>query len=477
MAIIPTALQTLFTNAEFQSFHNSCDPHFYDSVTRFLTATMDEVRLSTSTRVALDILATIGLSDAGRFREAVLRRELYGTIAYDRQRDHSSHTLYNYLLGWYFLINSPRLRAAFTEELTKRGIPHVSLQPFKDSYTFFGCVWQYASLLHDIGYMFEGSRSRMSFEESSKQASIGAQVAKDYFNHTFWVESEVDITPFKRQLFARLGEHLCPPAFDNTNTLWEIADELRDLGNLIELQTAVVETVNSATAIKDRVPLLGNHHVDAFELWAHHYERFGNPTMGDRIRSVSKIFGKLIDTGLPGPNICLLDHGVCGGLLQLSAATYYYRLYAAASKVGAVKPPEVAMFLKDRGWSPAFWWTGIVWGTAAVAVHNVQQMGATAEKLDSGWPGKLELSHDPLCYLGVLVDIIQEWDRYSVFKSIDREPIQGIEVELEKNAGKIVVRFKEPDAQKRAGKVIEELDKALTGWNDIVDVEPKPPRA
>jgi hypothetical protein len=26
---------------------------------------------------------------------------------------------------------------------------------------------------------------------------------------------------------------------------------------------------------------------------------------------------------------------------------------------------------------------------------------------------------------GILVDIIQEWNRYSVFKDFDREPIQG----------------------------------------------------
>ena len=36
------------------------------------------------------------------------------------------------------------------------------------------------------------------------------------------------------------------------------------------------------------------------------------------------------------------------------------------------------------------------------------------------------LADDPLAlYLGILVDIIQEWNWYSVFKDFDREPIPG----------------------------------------------------
>jgi hypothetical protein len=81
------------------------------------------------------------------------------------------------------------------------------------------------------------------------------------------------------------------------------------------------------------------------------------------------------------------------------------------------------------------------------------------------------LSDDPLAYLGILVDIVQEWNRYSVFKEPDREPIQGIEVELGAKAGKVFLRFKEPNAVKRAEKVRKELDQALANWSDLLEVQ------
>jgi hypothetical protein len=101
MRVVPEELATLLSQPDFAAFHHECGTEFPEEVRRFLRATMDEVRLSTSSKVALNVLGTIGLTDAAKFREAVLRRELLGTIAYDKQRDHSSHTIYNYLLGWY----------------------------------------------------------------------------------------------------------------------------------------------------------------------------------------------------------------------------------------------------------------------------------------------------------------------------------------------------------------------------------------
>src|SRR5262249_23633828 len=152
----------------FCDFHAGCIADLERGLKRFLTATMDEVRTSTSTQVSLLILHIVGLSDAGKFREAVLRRELLGTIAYPRQRDHSSHTLYNYLLGWYFLRSCPKLRAALTDQLRKRGVPHAHIRPFATTFQYFGYVWLYASLLHDIGYAFEGGLSSMALDDSSK---------------------------------------------------------------------------------------------------------------------------------------------------------------------------------------------------------------------------------------------------------------------------------------------------------------------
>jgi hypothetical protein len=469
MKIVPEELSNLLSSPEFCEFHNGCGAQFSVKVRQFLTATMDEVRLATSSRVALDILNTIGISDAAHFRKAVLRRELSGNIAYSRQRDHSAHTLYNYLLGWYFFTHSPPLRKALTKEFEKRGVSKLDIKPFQNISSYFGCVWQYASLLHDIGYMFEGTRSRMDFETSSKQAEIGARVAGEYFSRMVWLDYGIDLAIMRDRLFESLGSELRPAAFENTNTLGNIADQLRTIGNLDCLLAATGAELDRVGFLSDRKPQLDDFSGEGFELWAHHYERFDSPDMAKRIRSTRKVFNGLIDRGLPDVNVCLLDHGVCGGLLQLSASTYYYRLRAKSLDVPEPRPRFVQRIIDAGEWSPAFWWTGIVWGTAAVGIHNVQQI-SSAKRLDPDWPGLLPLTEDPLAYLGILVDIIQEWNRYSVFKDLDREPIQGIEVKLGAERGKVLVQFLEPNASSRAAKLEKDLDKTLDGWRELVEV-------
>jgi hypothetical protein len=84
------------------------------------------------------------------------------------------------------------------------------------------------------------------------------------------------------------------------------------------------------------------------------------------------------------------------------------------------------------------------------------------------YPGKLTLAEDALAYLGVLVDCLQEWDRYSVGRrSIlgGSLPLQGVEVRLGVDAGKVVVNF---GSDRRAEKVGSALSDALLGWEQLV---------
>jgi len=272
----------------------------------------------------------------------------------------------------------------------------------------------------------------------------------------------------RRTLIKDLGEELAPPAFADIDTLGKISNELRIIGDLKQLMEQVAVALDKTSVPK---PIPADYSDNGFDLWIQYYDRFDNPRMARRFRSLRKVFDGLIDSGLPGANVRLLDHGVCGGLLQLLASTYYYRLQAGA-RLPSSAGSRLTQRIRANDWSPAFWWSGIVWGTAAAGLHNIQQISA-AKKLDPEWPGKLRLTDDPLAYLGILVDIIQEWNRYSVFKKLDSEPIQGIEVELGSKSGKVFLRFKEPDAVKRAKKVRKELDQALAGWRDLLEVQPQ----
>jgi len=54
MKTVPEELTDLLASPEFSKFHSGCSTDFPGKIRRFLTATMDEVRLITSSRVALE---------------------------------------------------------------------------------------------------------------------------------------------------------------------------------------------------------------------------------------------------------------------------------------------------------------------------------------------------------------------------------------------------------------------------------------
>jgi hypothetical protein len=82
----------------------------------------------------------------------------------------------------------------------------------------------------------------------------------------------------------------------------------------------------------------------------------------------------------------------------------------------------------------------------------------------------LKLTDDPLAYLGILVDTVEEWDRYSVFKSLDQEPIQGTEVMLGVLSGKVKLEFLGSEKIRRTKKLIGDLDGSLLDWQSVLDV-------
>ena len=87
---------------------------------------------------------------------------------------------------------------------------------------------------------------------------------------------------------------------------------------------------------------------------------------------------------------------------------------------------------------------------------------------------RLRLADDPLAYLGVLVDVLQEWDRYTTSRNsvfTGELPVSSTDVSVGVSEGIACINYgKEEVAKEVVEKVKKNLDKSLDGWENIVRV-------
>jgi hypothetical protein len=456
----------------FDAYHSGMPQSCGIVLEGFLRATMDEVRARQASGYAREALRIIELDDADYFRRGLLRREVTGRISYDEHRDHSTHTLYNYLLGWYIHSHSRRLRTEVARHFAVRGW-HRGVQDF-------GNIWPFLSLVHDIGYLFEGSIDPLSTAVQSDHVRAGVDIVNEFFEHWFWIESCSDSVQ-DRKIIERLASASGPSL--RADSLTAVADGLRWLDDIDTLRaSALAQRVSSGFPARSPDCLARPQGLpsDSFDLWEKHYRHFGQPAMARRMRLLGRIFNWLLCDGLGGTGLRMLDHGVCSGLLMLLHSTFYFRVFFG---IGNTPPNDATA---ARVWNrfrvrnipsgvavnSLWWWTSVVWATAGAALHNIQQLdrshlGPWGAKLR-----RLSLGEDPLTYLGILVDCLQEWDRTTVSRrSIVGGvlPLQGVDVAITRPNGKI--RFDFGD-RRRAASVRRNLSVALANWNHIVEVGP-----
>jgi len=194
--------------------------------------------------------------------------------------------------------------------------------------------------------------------------------------------------------------------------------------------------------------------------------------MIERINFLEKSFECLLNKGMGSSGIRLIDHGICSGLLLLLSSTFYFNVFFSLKNHDASN--EYESFLKNKfinreiEYNALHWWNVIVWATAAAAIHNVQQNNIDGlSHLDN-----LNIDDDPLAYLGVLVDILQVWDRTSVRreKTIWGDlPIQGTDINLSLINNKIEIDYNDVTISET---IKEDLDFALIGWDKLLEIKP-----
>jgi len=471
---VPTELWNYANDGDliFKRYHDkyvaSEAPWFNDRLHAFLFATMDEVRLRHAADCAKAVLRPIDYEDADRFRQGVLKREVSGLISYQRQRDHAAHTLYNYLLGWYFYTHLASIRQAISTAFKNR--------KYQGDVMDFAGLWPFVSVMHDIGYLFEGSLTPLSLATENEQVSMGLRIMRDYFSHEFWLASGATSVADRNCLrdMADVTELSFPG-----ESLRTLADCLRDLHDLEQLRLTILSErrekkiePNEPDPIAKEKGLPG----DAFDIWCSHYEHFGPPSMVNRIKRLEKAFEWIMNEGLGATGIRLLDHATCSGLLLLLISTFYFRVHFG---IGNSKPDsEYRRRVRDKfldrrsRYEALWWWSAVVWATAATALHNIQQ-------LPTCWPEHvgptipLSIEEDPLAFLGILVDCLQEWDRYTVSRETvvaGQLPLQGADVIMDHSNGQVIVDYRDLSVSRDVKKG---LDRSLLGWQSYIDLRPK----
>jgi hypothetical protein len=208
--------------------------------------------------------------------------------------------------------------------------------------------------------------------------------------------------------------------------------------------------------------------MDAFSLWAASYEYFDKSDMARRMRQMEVSFNASVTNGEEW-----IDHGVCGGLIFLAFATLYFRMWALPEDVDVTKGQHDALDAFRAGlqvtwnglpvrYSSYDWWARIVWATAAVAFHNYLQRNVNL--------GKLRIKEDPLAYLAILVDCVQEWDRPPL-PANDAPVLQASEVTARIEDGKFHIVY----PPEYAKKVKKALGECLCDWNALVCVDGSAP--
>ncbi|MSP27766.1 MAG: hypothetical protein EXR80_04840 [Methylococcales bacterium] len=501
----------------------------------FSVAVLDETRIKKANAFSEYVLYITDNEDLAYFRDTVAKREIIADIDYNRQRDHAVHTLYNYLWGWYLFEHSETLRNNFKNRFNDLNteikmdhqkeslLSYYENKEIPESKEFiaiiheFVDVWVIASLLHDIGYILEGDISSASPAVEKIRIINGSKIIHDYFNHYFWKSFEVDFRVAKN-IAKALG--VVVPDFKYSESLASLGDRLCDIGSCENIRDAIFTRYTSKyTGVKPIAQLHGLNR-EAFFIWKEHYKFYDNKKMEYILLIVERVYKNTMWVGSDHGQRNL-DHGVGSGLITLQALTFFRALYWGfkqndwsefnnkQTNLGAdscnLVSEELFGHVKDeithmpkriqirRKFDPNFWFNQVLWATASSAIHSIVQKLEYRKQCEKHMKesGKnplylrISLEDDPLNFLGILVDILQEWDRYKVTNRGEaafsgNDPLQSTQVKLDYDDNSKKISLKYPKNWLEKKKLQDDIDKCLyfdddekkneKKWSDFLEI-------
>lgn len=116
---------------------DSKESYIQEDLYNFFYAVLDEIRIKTANAFSEYALSISDIGDLSYFRDTTTRREIVADIDYNRHRDHAAHTLYNYILGWYFFEKSEKVQDAFFKYFDEKLNINLTLRNNSEEYEFY----------------------------------------------------------------------------------------------------------------------------------------------------------------------------------------------------------------------------------------------------------------------------------------------------------------------------------------------------
>jgi hypothetical protein len=388
-------------------------PGFSSLLSDFFASRSDIERIQKAEFLSERILSLTDFADMIPLRSEVATLEIKRMIAYKKQTDHTAHTLYLYLQGVWIYDNIPEIRTALDE----------SINSSKNTKLFL-FQWTFASLLHDVGYLF------YDFESGVNAGSW--KMFDEMFSIEYLIRHADELT--------EIGKSELKQAWNNFITTFDLKKHASTQKSL-----ELIETMDHIPWLVDLLP---EHQTGlmAMEL---------GEVIGPGLHQFSYDMAARGYGGTP-----IVDHGIASGLMLLKYTSIWYWL----SKHSETYFPQLYTELNETfHYYPYIFNKHVLPACKAAAYHNLPNVTYSLEQ-------------DPLLYLAVLCDELQIWDRFMSgaehidnWKKIDHcvaEKLKGEMIIGELNQPMLHLMTSETHFLKLVGS----LDKRVSNWKKYVQI-------
>ncbi|WP_150266137.1 hypothetical protein [Paenibacillus tepidiphilus] len=394
----------------------SCIPGLASELKDFFNCRSDIQRIQKAETLAEQILK---LTDFGEFvsiRSAVATIEIRRRISYKKQSDHTAHTLYLFLLGIWVYDNLPTIKDKIDQFICSKNPMHMFL-----------LQWTYASLLHDVGYLFSQEDDKNEIDKTSFES----------FDNLFDFEHIRDSSG-----------GLTAEGMLKLKSLWDsfVSKYSQYIHSNGETKSQVIENL-------DHIPWLSDLDIET---------NSGLELLNDSSLCpihLKEYAFKMANEGYSG--VTVIDHGIASGLMLLKYTSIWYWICKESEKLNNGLYEELT---RDFKYPLAVFTKHVIKACRVVAYHNLNV-------------SEFRFSQsNPLLYLSVLCDELQVWDRFlsgqehiENWSTLNHCMAEDILAERTNNIlGNPMLHL--TCAEVFSNKIISTLDKRLEAWREYVQI-------